>query len=280
MSVVSVCVECLEWLTCKVEEEDTTKHDSGPVTPTHHTQSGDCLFSAPGECWYSLGQTADLASTFRHCCQLGQNIQHTTKAFCVHFRFDKYFLSRARRRCGGRLDGLDADMRRWSEETRGSDLCPLSSEHLTEATLPLSRLIVHWKVSSDPPILPSRPEYVLLIAIFPENFPQSGPAIEHCATVAHHLVHHCLVTGCSCPERCVTLWQYGRVTQGGMWTECRQFTRAGAVWATFCWHWPRWLRCKCAPSLTPSPLNPISAAHNIANNGYTATLDIHYTQPL
>ena len=152
MSVVSVCVECLEWLTCKVEEEDTTKHDSGPVTPTHHTQSGDCLFSAPGECWYSLGQTADLASTFRHCCQLGQNIQHTTKAFCVHFRFDKYFLSRARRRCGGRLDGLDADMRRWSEETRGSDLCPLSSEHLTEATLPLSRLIVHWKVSSDPPL--------------------------------------------------------------------------------------------------------------------------------
>ena len=91
------------------------------------------------------------------------------------------FFSRAGRRRGRRLDGLDEDMMRSVglykisyAETRGSDLCPLSSGHLTEATLPLSRLIVHWKVSSDPPILPSRPEYVLLIAIFQENFPHDG----------------------------------------------------------------------------------------------------------
>ena len=107
------------------------------------------------------------------------NIQQ--KPFVFIFILTNIFFSRAGRRRGRRLDGLDEDMMRSvglykisSAETRGSDLCPLSSEHLTEATLPLSRLIVHWKVSSDPPILPSRPEYVLLIAIFQKKFPHDG----------------------------------------------------------------------------------------------------------
>ena len=182
-------------------------------------------------CWHSWGQTADLASTFRHCCQLGQNIQQ--KPFGFIFVLTNIFFQEQEKAWWAV---------KWSKCRHEKMICwdpgqwPLSSVLWTPHRGNTAIVTPHCALESV--LRSSPPEYVLLIAIFQENFPHDGRYLirtsyrEHCTTVAHHPVHHCLVTGLQLSRAMcnnVTIWQC--VTQSDMWTECRDnLPEPGRCW--------------------------------------------------
>ena len=63
-----------------------TRHSHSP----HSSQSGYCLFSAPGECWLLALLRPDCRPCLNIQTLLSVGAKHLTKAFWVNFRFDKY----------------------------------------------------------------------------------------------------------------------------------------------------------------------------------------------